>query len=313
MRFRASILISGCLLLLSGCSSNDQRQASRVEPTDQQPATSTDSKPGESPVEKPSGKPATSKPTPSDSSGSRIPTTAGVSWRASTASARTVAKQVDDMLAGLSGVSAQVDYRMSLELGDAAGNLTQLIKSPTEFSVQYPEVEGNIPSTVYVRADGKSLSESRVNKVIVRPVSTKVGTPNNLVASWHEIAAREVMAPIVEKRPAFSQLVSALMDPKSGYSLKVEERQGTNRGITVRQYRLHAVRTPAAAKKLGTGEIGIVVDANIHLPVSISVVEKRPQGLKELRFDWAARWLNNQQFDPKNFVVAKPTPEKPKA
>ena len=217
------------------------------------------------------------------------------------------------MLRSLKNVGATIQYGMTMEAGNASGTLTEEIKDPNNFRIEYPIVRfdpkrGQMPALVFDRANGKELNESINNDTHSLPMPTKKEKPQNLVDGWPLIGSREVFAGVLDGRQPFSEYMKELADPKNGYQTKVSERSQIYKGMKVSDYKIDAVRSGSMATVRGASAISMIIDANIHLPVTITAYIKKPGAPREDRLEWSASWQNNMKFDPKDFQpFATPT------
>ena len=211
----------------------------------------------------------------------------------------------------LKNVKATIQYGMSMEAGNASGTLTEEIKDPNNFSLKYPVVRidpkrGQMPALVFDRANGKDINEATGGNTQTLPLSSKNAAPQDLVDSWPLIGFREVFAGMLDGRQPFSEYLTRLADPKNGYQTTVTERSQIYKGVKVTDYKIDAVRSGSMANLRGASAVSMIIDADIHLPVEITAVVKKPGASREDRLDWSASWLNNVKFDPKDFQPAAP-------
>jgi len=236
------------------------------------------------------------------------------SWRPSKVAPATVASQVDSMLVSLKGVYAEIDYALKLKTGNAQGHLKEKIQDRNTFSLQYPVVidskrYGLEPLTARAKSNGTVLTERLDNNLDTRKAgSTKPGLAGTeLVQNFTDVGNREVFAGLLDGRSPFKAYVGGLLDKKNGYSTQVMERSMPWNGKTIRQYMIVAKRSGAAATKLGDSAVTLIIDADIHLPVQMSISVKKPGETIENYLAWQAKWANNQKFDPNEFTPLPPS------
>lgn len=327
MRIRIYLAGAALAATMVGCSQSGSEQPAQPPATPTPPTTVATNKGAsspESPVVPPADGGTTPPPTPTgagigaDKPGGTKPvltppastTTTGAqnyNWQTSSASAKDIALAADKMIKGLSGVKATINYSLRIPTGDTVGTLEQKIKSPTTFSLQYPVLgkdkkHGIVPIIAYAHANGKVLTERVDKDVRSKSLGVAKPAPANLVESWPSLANREIFAGLMDGRKPITEYVSALLDPKNGYFATVKERKIPINGRMVREYRIEAVRTGGQEALKGSSAITMVFDADIHLPVSINAMVKKPGAAREDYMTWNAKWVNNSKFDSKEFL-----------
>jgi hypothetical protein len=218
-----------------------------------------------------------------------------------------IGNDVDTMIKGLDGVQVNIDYIMTMATGSTSGHLVDKVRNSKVYSLQYPVVvvdpkRGVVSALAWVKSSGNTVTTRVDRNTVKRPLGPRPGPPSlDLVQSWPKDANREVFAGLVDQREPFSEYIKALLDKKSGYTVKVQERKQPLRGKLVDQYMIVAVRNPSAAKALGESSVFIVVDARIHLPVTIRATIKKEGAPMADSLKWDAQWVNHQKFDDGEF------------
>lgn len=228
-------------------------------------------------------------------------------WYAIGLSPVELGNEVDGMIKSLSGVQVNVNYVMTMATGKLDGRLVDKLRDSHVYALQIPiqhidPKRGLMPALAWVRSTGDKVT-TRVDKnIVTRPPGVKaVPQTMDLVQNWPKNANREVFAGLVDQRQPFSEYFKALLNKKSGYTVRVAERRQPYKGKIVDQYMLSAVRNPDAAKTLGASSVFVVVDARIHLPVNIRATIKKPGARLPDSILWDAEWVNHQKFDDSEF------------
>ena len=219
-----------------------------------------------------------------------------------------VGTEADQMIKSLNGVQVNIDYMMTSSTGTTAGHLVEKLRNSSVYALQFPILvkdpqRGVVPALAWVKSTGPAVT-TRVDKSVVsRPAGPKPPPPAlDLVQHWPTNANREVFAGLVEQRMPFAEYIKALLDKKSGYSVKVEERKQPFEGKVVDEYMITAVRSATAAKTLGASTIRLVMNAQLHLPVSIRAQISKPGAAQSDSLKWDAQWVNHQKFEDKDFL-----------
>ncbi len=260
------------------------------------PSGDTGSAPGAAPA----------KPAPSISVPVAI--TKDTGWVKTDKSPVEVATEADQMIKSLNGVQVNIVYAMTSATGRTSGHLVEKLRNSSVYALQFPILvkdpqRGVVPALAWVKSTGPAVT-TRVDKLVVsRPAGSKPAPAAlEMVQHWPTNANREVFAGLMEKRMPFAEYMKALEDKKSGYSVKVEERKQPFEGKVVDEYMITAVRSPAAAKTLGASTIRVVMNAQLHLPVSIRAEVAPPGAPLSDSLKWDAQWVNHQKFSDQEFL-----------
>lgn len=328
-----AILSLAALLVLSGCHAKEDITESTsgkpLEPSsfakDKPAAMGATSAKNQPPN---AGTPATAANPPSSHPTATVttPTTAtatpprvatqGDEWKPSKADPHRIAKDADAMIRSLSGVTATIQYALQTETMKGTGNLTERIKNSTVYALEFPiflhTKRYNLePITARAVADGKKVTLLVNDDRRTKPVGAKAPSPQpgELIEKWPLLATREVFAGFLDGRSPFTEYVSALTRKDSGYEVSVEERTVPFGEKKLHQYRISAEIPKQQAKKLGTGSVSLIIDADIHLPVTFSVSQMKPGQTKATILEWDGKWQNHATFEPRSFVPP-PAPTK---
>jgi hypothetical protein len=317
MRFRNCFVLGVFFAVAVGCGAPpakpDPEPAASVSPTNS--VVSTTPPPQGStanPIEKPSAQSATKtdgKPAPADTDRiTKVPTqTFESTWRPSEVSAAQLAGDADKVLKGLKDIKATMTYVLKNQVGQAQGTLSQEIKGPTVFSLEYPVLHkdkkyGVIPVVARSRANGKVISEKIDDVVSSRPVGSPKAAPADLAQNWPNLAGREIFAGLIDERKPLTEYVTALLEPKNSYTVQVMERKLSSNGRVVNQYLIKAIRSGPSAALLGKSAVQMIIDADFHLPVTIAASVRRPGASVEDSVQLNAKWERNTKFDNAHFT-----------
>src|SRR5205823_2994036 len=123
--------------------------------------------------------------------------TGAYDWRPSTVDPHKIAKDADAMIQGLSGVRATIQYALQTEEMNGTGNITEKIKSPTVFALEFPVFihtkRYNLePINARAISDGKNITLFVNDDRRMRPVDAKNPSPDpkELVEKWPYLATR---------------------------------------------------------------------------------------------------------------------------
>lgn len=235
------------------------------------------------------------------------PAQAAQDWKRSSIAPATLAKRIDDAIANLKGTYAETNIALQNEKGKGEARSSVKILSPQAFNIEYVTFSGPRLFTSGIRSDGKELAVMETaGWSKPRPLGSLSAVPTGatLVQAFASNMQRMIWVPITNKKPLFVPLVVALGKGLDGYTLKVEEKSAMVQGRKMTAYRILAQRSPAAAKKLGTGSIEIRIDGARWLPVAARAESKSPKGVERYT-RWQAFWRFGQKIDPRETKLAK--------
>jgi len=236
-----------------------------------------------------------------------IPPTGTQNWTASKLSGKELASKIGSAMSSLRATYGKTISTIKTPIG--TGQVTSEIKIQDNktYSIQFPVV-GTMPETGEIRSDGKRRAFTGPNgafkdrfPINVPSPEAKLGT-SQISSSWPKRFPRLAFLGLTDAKDPWLPVISDLVSGKSGFKTEVSERISDFRGRKLRNYRIVAKRTAAAAKTLGPCEIEMVFDGVRYLPVTMRVNTKFPKE-GEFKIQWQSGWNFNQKFKPEDFKI----------
>lgn len=234
-----------------------------------------------------------------------IPPTGTQNWTASKLSGKELASKIGSAMRSMKGTYGRTISTIKTPTG--TGQVTSEIKVQDNkvYSIQFMVI-GVMPETGEVRADGKRRAFTGPNGAFKDRLPITVPSPeaklssNQIASNWPKRFPRLAFLGLTDAKDPWVPVISDLLSGKSGFKTEVSERVSDFRGRKLRNYRIVAKRSPAAAKTLGPCEIEMVFDGVRFLPVTMRVNTKYPKE-GEFKVQWQSGWNFNQKFKPEDF------------
>ena len=228
-------------------------------------------------------------------------------WTASKLSGKELASKIGSAMRSLRATYGKTISTIKTPTG--TGQVTSEIKIQDDkvYSIQYIVV-GIMPETGEVRADGKRRAFTGPNGAFKDRLPITVPSPeaklsvSQISSSWPKKFPRLAFLGLTDAKDPWVPVISDLVSGKSGFKTEVSERISDFRGKKLRNYRIVAKRSPAAAKTLGPCEIEMVFDGVRYLPVTMRVNTKFPKE-GEFKIQWQSGWNFDQKFKPEDFKI----------
>jgi hypothetical protein len=194
---------------------------------------------------------------------------------------------------------------------DGNGHVNQLMKirDTTEFDVPFVLI-GDQPAEAKIIANGKFKMEcvqTRWQKTVkaTDPISPFLAT--GFAAAFERDFSQQVFSPITKIGPSWPTIVNHWLDPSQGYKVTVEARSepvsSDNPKAHYIDYRIHAIRSAEAAKRLGASEISVVVDGWHSLPVTVQTSYTEPKTNKNWQMTWGCSYFAGKKYTDKDFIA----------
>lgn len=298
-------------LCLAGCGAPKSEESRKETPTpvaqgDASPApnpnpTPTPAEPGKA---TPPAEPKTPATPPKDRYAIAEPKTEG--WTPTQRRLDDLAKRVAQTVGNMKGIYGESVTSLKTPEGSGQVQSYYKVRDNKAFVVNFPIVRG-VPTRGEVRADGKQRVVKETG-AYSRPAP--VGTPTvqtalnsrEVVQRWPKEFGRLMFLNLTDGRDAWGPVLAGLGRGEGGFQTTVEERSMQWQGRTVRNYRVRAVRSAEAAKRLGPCEMEMVFDGERFLPVTVRVDMKDPNG-QPWRIEWSGAWSWTRPIDPKELAL----------
>lgn len=233
-------------------------------------------------------------------------------WRKSNMKPIDFAKKMDAALLNLKGAIGEASYTcMFFDTSMGQAQLSYRVRDNKTYRVDMVKVAKGTTDplsrqTVVGNAGKVTLISKSTGFKPLTPGANPKFVPASLtsVAAWPSHFQQSVFQSYVTGKGAFEPLVKGLLKGDGGFSIKMESRTMIGNGRSIPQVRLFAIRTPAAAKKLGPATIEIIAAEKMWLPLQNRVHMTNLKGQKEV-FDWTCLWRGPMRHDNKWFVIPK--------
>jgi hypothetical protein len=244
-----------------------------------------------------------------------IPDATTEGWHKSPLSAQQIASKVAAATSGMHNTSGHNFVLVETPEGHGEYEGTLSVQDQKRFKIDYVAVQ-RMPQKSVVVANG-TKKMVKVGDKWIPPVS--IGKPlpvaststQGMMQTWDADFSRLIYQGLTDRADPWVPLVSQWSKGADGYKLATEERIIQSNGKKVVDYRLKAVRSPQAAKKLGESSYEIVIDGKRFLPVTIREVRKDPKG-QQWKVQWMGGYSFNKSFAQSEFEAPynmKPTPQ----
>jgi hypothetical protein len=245
---------------------------------------------------------------------SEVPKTGTRDWKPSTLSASALADRVGTALKSLRNTSATTvaTIKTSVPGEQSAGGIGRVtsavkVRDDKVYSIEFPVI-AVMPETGVMKADGSKRGFSGPNgggisskTPIATPAPEASWNQAALLKNWPTAFPKLAFMGLTDGKDPWAPVIRGLHSGNDGFKTTVSERVIRFRGKDVRNYRIVAERTPAAAKALGPCQIEMVFDGARYLPVTIRVNALQPKKA-EFHILWQASWNFRQTFQPKDFA-----------
>lgn len=315
---RILLLSIALSLLLAGCSSSKDKNASSASGSPATGPVASGSGAEPKPLEPETGKvdpekrdlgkkPPINVPPPPDPIIFEVPKTGKGGWTITTVNGKDLAQRVGKAMATLKGTTARTLTTLTTPYGNGQIQTDIKIQDGETYSIQFP-VLNKMPEQAETLADGTNKAYRNTSGRIdtKKPVHAKGPDaeipPSQIARVWPREFPRLAYRGIVEGKDVWVPLINELNSPRSGFKTEISERTMDYKGQATRSYRLIATRTPAASKKLGPCEVEMVFDGRHYLPVTIRVNETVPKE-GEFKIYWITHWLFKREFPNEDFKL----------
>jgi hypothetical protein len=231
-------------------------------------------------------------------------------WRRSSLSPLEFGKKIDHALFNIKDALGEAGYNCQYFDG-SVGNAVfkNRIRDRKTFRVEFVKVAEKssdpFSSQTVIAKNGKIclLSPATGFKPLAAGKNPGFIPANmNMLAAWPKHFQQAMFQSYITGTGSFSQFVTSLTSPGSGYKVRMDTRTMQGGGRSIAQTRLFAERTPAAAKKYGKATIEIVVASSVWLPLQVRVHQTNLKG-KNAFYEWESRWRGPYRFDDKWFAL----------
>lgn len=275
------------------------------EPDPSKPAPIDPNRPDGRPIDR---KPAKFTPPPNRADNQTIPKPKTNQWVKTTLTASQLAKNVGSKMASLNQTHGEARLSAKTPEGSGEINAPYDFAGEGKFRIVYLQPKAMLEAGLVV-GDGKVKTVLLDNKYAQpvptqKPDVTSATLKAKLLQEWPIQFSRAMFMGTTDKWDPWLPLIQQLADPKSGYSMFIEERVMDFEGQKIKNYRLLAVRKPEVAKKAGKSEIEMVFDAHHWLPVTIRTNTTSVNG-KQWNQMWTVAWEFGKKPDESLFVVTK--------
>jgi len=290
------------LLLAAGCHSDETVAHSDVAPTG--PKVTAPSTPPA-----PAGTNNPTKPTPESPEGSETipkatqPDRSNV-WAGTSITPQQIAADVGRAMANLKDTKGDITVAVVTPEGTGGLNQQLKIKDNKHFDINYVEMQRQ-PQHCSVTANGKQKQEIVAGQwkpavPLDKPLPDATESPEAQAMGWDRQFSRTMWFGLTDGKDPWKSVISEWLHGTGGYNVTAQERHTMAEGHDFVDYRIQAERTSAAAAKLGTSTIQIVIDAMHHLPTTIITNSTDLNGGK-WNMMWSCHYYFRQQFGPKDF------------
>lgn len=219
-------------------------------------------------------------------------------WQKSTMSPHDLAAKIDKRFATLT--QAGYDSVISISQPDGGKGMVKAqgkILSPRKFNVIYEEWQGKHPARITLISNGKTAWTDRNRSMAIgskKPTTgllktSPIASRSQLPDAWLKLMPSYVLGWYLHQTPVYVPLVDALMNPASHFKVITEKRTTTYQGRIITDYRLLATRSADKSGGKGYGELEIVVDGGMFLPVTVRARYREPKGGAD-DVMWSGRW-----------------------
>jgi Tfp pilus assembly protein PilP len=239
----------------------------------------------------------------------QIPKPKSENWEPVSVTAAAIAEDIQKSIPMLRNTIGQI--QAVIKTPDGSGDVNQLLKIRDSKIYDVPFVlVGDRPAEAKIISNGNYKMEevqARWQKTVksADPMSPFLAT--GFAAAFERDFTQQIFSPITNVGPSWPSMVSHWSDPSQGYKITVEERSiqiyKDNPKLFYRDFRIHAVRSPEAAQRLGASEISVVVDGYHSLPVRIQTSYTDPTSKKSWEMTWAVSYHAGQKFKDKDFAA----------
>jgi hypothetical protein len=230
-------------------------------------------------------------------------------WGPTTVTADVLAEDIQKSIPMLRNTEGHI--QAVIKDPDGAGDLHQTMKlrDTTQFDVPFVLI-GDQPAEGKIISNGKfkmEMVQSRWQKTVKSSDPVPPFLATGFSPAFERDFSQQVFSPITKVGPSWPAIIKHWEDPSQGYKITVEQRSEQTFKDTAKyhylNFRIHAIRSPEAAKRLGASEISVVVDGYHSLPVTVQTSYTEPKTNRSWQLNWGCAYFAGKKFTDKDFVA----------